>query len=99
MPPLPSKFGYFDAHATESPTRSSLSTSLDAFVIYLAYFSFLAAICQFEIDTRSIKPSWYKLLARQDSGVHPEWLELLAKSPIVDFKQEWFAVVIDVVDC
>ena len=97
-PPLPSKYGYFDVHATESAARAGLATSLDAFVVYLAYFSFLAALCEFEFDAMYGK-SWYKLLSKEDSGVHPEWLELLVKSPIVDFERERLGVVIDVVDC
>jgi len=86
-PLLSSKYEYFDTHATEPAAHTSLATSLDAFVVYLAYFSFLAAICEFEFDTGRGK-SWYKLLSREGSGVHPEWLELLGKSPIVDFQQE-----------
>jgi len=98
-PKVPSKYGYFDVHESEPVARAAASVSLDAFAVYLGYFSFLVAICQFGIDVQSPIPSWRKLLQRQDSGVHPEWLELLVSSPIVDFTQERLGVVTHVSKC
>jgi hypothetical protein len=98
-PKVPSKYGYFDAHESEPVARAAASVSLDAFAVYLGYFSFLIAICQFGIDVQSPIPSWRKLLQRQDSGVHPEWLKLLVSSPIVDFTQERLGVVTHVSKC
>jgi len=98
-PERPSKYGYFDTHQSESAARGAIALSLDAFAVYLGYFSFLAAICQFGIDTEAKIPSWRKPLDRQDSGVHPEWLKLLAESPIVDFSRERIGVVTDVSRC
>ena len=87
FPELPSTYGYFTTHKSEAAARSTLLVSLDAFVVYLSYFSFIVAICQFGIDPRSSPPSWHKRLARSDSPVHPEWLKLLLDSPIVDFNR------------
>jgi hypothetical protein len=52
-PNLPSTYGYFDTHKSEAAARSALSVSLDAFAVYLGYFSFIVAICQFGIDPQS----------------------------------------------
>lgn len=98
-PELPSTYGYFNTHESEGAARSALSVSLDAFTIYLGYFSFIIAICQFGIDPQSSPPSWHKRLARSDSPVHPEWLRLLLDSPIVDFNRERIGVVADVARC
>ena len=98
-PELPSTYGFFDTHKSEAAARSALSVSLDAFAIYLGYFSFIVAICEFGIDRRSSPPSWHRRLARSDSPVHPEWLKLLLDSPIVDFKRERIGVVADVARC
>jgi hypothetical protein len=98
-PELPSTYGYFITHKSEAAARSALSVSLDAFAVYLGYFSFIIAICQFGIDAQSSTPSWHKRLARGDSPVHPEWLRLLLDSPIVDFDRERIGVVADVARC
>ena len=56
-PDIPSKFGYFSAQTTEDAARSGLRSSLDAFVVYSAYLSFLASLCQF-IGLSERFPSW-----------------------------------------
>jgi len=58
-PDLPSKYGYFNTHESESAARAAISSSLDAFAVYLGYFSFLVAICQFGIHVQSSTPSWH----------------------------------------
>ncbi len=98
-PQLPSMYGYFSTHESESAARSALSVSLNAFAVYLGYFSFIVTICQFGIDPQSSSPSWHKRLARTDSPIHPEWLKLLLDSPIVDFNRERIGVVADVARC
>jgi hypothetical protein len=98
-PDLPSLHGYFSTHKSEAAARTALSASLDAFAVYLGYFSFLIAICQFGIDPQSSQPSWYKRLNRGDSHIHPDWLKLLSDSPIVDFNRERIGVVADVAQC
>ena len=98
-PELPSTCGYFSTHESEAAARSALSVSLDAFAVYLGYFSFIVAICEFGVDRQSSPPSWYKRLARSDSPVHPEWLKLLSDSPIVDFKRERIGLVADITKC
>ena len=98
-PEVPSTYGYFSTHKSESAARSAISVSLDAFAVYLGYVSFVVAICQFGIDPRSSPPSWHKRLARSDSPVHPEWLKLLLDSPIVDFERKRIGAVADVARC
>ena len=91
-PEIPSKFGYFTAHPTEDAARSGLSSSLDGFVVYSAYVSFLAALCHFNNPTRlSWFPPWMK----------PELLAMFKKSHIIDFSGERkrTGAIIDVLRC
>jgi len=98
-PQLPSKFGYFTTHSTEDAARSGLRSSLDSFSVYIAYVSFLAALCQFT-DKAGDPPSWLKCLERP-GVVHPEFLNLFKTSHIVDFSGERTCVgtIIDVLAC
>ena len=92
-PPKPSEFGYFEAHPSEEMARSALYESLDAFVILFAHVSFYIAICRLEIDplsissstSRSDMPEWFRILSERKNRLSPEWLQLLADSPISDF--------------
>ena len=90
--PSPSNFGYSKAYLTEKKARSALSESVDAFVLLFAYVSFFIAMCRVRDDpaTVSLSPSstnprWFRHLSSQESRIHPEWLQLLADSPISDF--------------
>ena len=82
-PDIPSKYGYFTTHTTEDAARSGLRSSLDAFVVYTAYLSFLTALCQFQV-TGSLErfPSWLP------NKMDPEFLTTFMKSHIVDFSGE-----------
>jgi hypothetical protein len=62
---LPSKFGYFSAHPTEDTARRSLSRSLDAFAVYLAYISFLVALSEFTSKATDT-PAWLIWLENPD---------------------------------
>jgi hypothetical protein len=90
-PPNPSQFGYFNAHSTENKARFALSQSLDCFVLLFAYVSFCNAICRNPDDPVSIslsdstQPKWFNELSARRNRVHPEWLKLLADSPISNF--------------
>ena len=90
-PRKPSEFGYFDVHPSEEIARSALSKSLDAFVILFAHVSFCIAICRSVSDTPSLSsstpesmPRWFQDLSVKNR-IHPEWLRLLADSPIANF--------------
>lgn len=92
FPSKPSEFGYFIAHPTEETARTALSQSLDAFVILFACVSFYIAISRIEQDplsipssTSELKPRWFRHLANRKNRIHPEWLQLLADSPVADF--------------
>jgi hypothetical protein len=92
-PEVPSKFGYFIAHTTEDAAQSGLRSSLDAFVIYSAYLSFLAALCRF-IGLSERFPSWLPKM-------EPQLLTAFMSSHIVDFSGERkrTGTVIDVLKC
>ena len=57
VPELPSKFGYFMAHSTDTEALCCLRSSLDAFAVYFAFVSFIAALCQFTGEARGT-PAW-----------------------------------------
>ena len=92
-PPNPSQFGYSKCHRTKEKARHALSTSLDAFVLLFACVSFYIAICRGSGDpacissssSTSTHPRWFQRLSLRQSRIHPEWLQLLADSPISDF--------------
>ena len=90
-PNKPSEFGYFVAHSSEYEARSALSKSLDAFVILFAYLSFLIALARSPNDPHKVssttakKPRWLEILSHRRNRLHPEWIQLLADSPIADF--------------
>ena len=91
VPDKPSQFGYFTAHSTKKKARAALSESLDSFVLLFAYVSFCIAINRLTNDPTSISlspltpPGWFRELSAQRHGIHPEWLQLLADSPISNF--------------
>src|SRR5271156_647664 len=90
-PNKPSEFGYFVAHSSEEKARSALSKSLDGFVILFAYLSFLIALVRSPDDppkvssTTTKKPRWLETLSHRRNRLHPQWIQLLADSPIADF--------------
>ena len=89
-PPNPSQSGYSKRYRTTGKARIALSNSLDAFVLLFAYVSFCIAICRKSNDPASISsisststpPGWFQRLSLR---IHPEWLQLLADSPISNF--------------
>ena len=62
---LLSEFGYFTAHSTDTEARCRLRSSLDAFAVYFAFVSFLAALCQFTGKVRGT-PAWLVCLDPPD---------------------------------
>ena len=89
-----SNFGYSKDHRTESKACHAISQSLDAFVLHFAYVSFSIATCRKPEDpafisteslSASTQPRWFQHLSLQQSKIHPEWLQLLADSPISNF--------------
>jgi hypothetical protein len=107
-PAKPSDFGYFSTHPSEEIARSAISKSLDAFVILFAYVSFCIAICRAKDDPASVswltpelKPRWLRDLSDERSKLHPEWVQMLADSPIADFTTgtQRLGAIIDVSRC
>lgn len=107
IPPKPSDFSYFDAHPSNEDARSALSESLDVFVLLFAYVSFCIAIRRAATDPSSIslststKPRWFLDLFDPESKIHPEFLQLLADSPIADFTTtpQHLGLIINVARC
>ena len=62
-------------------------------MLLFAYVSFYIAICRSAGDparissssSTSTHPGWFQRLSLRQSRIHPEWLQLLADSPISDF--------------
>ena len=91
--PNPSQYGYSKCHRTKAKARQAISNSLDAFVLLFACVSFHIAICRRSDDPARIStssspstlPRWFQHLSLRQNKIHPEWLQLLADSPISDF--------------
>ena len=105
-PLRPSKFGYMKGYPKETKARLALSASIDAFVLLFAYVSFMIAMCRAPDDPISVplssstKPRWFKVLSERNSRIHPEWLQLLAESPISDFSTtQRVGVIMNVSQC
>jgi len=86
IPAKPSLHGYFISHATREAATLAINNSVDGFVVYTAYISFLIALCQFTATT-SI---WHGFSIENlfiNAGIksHPEWISGLLQSGIGDF--------------
>ncbi|PPQ71051.1 hypothetical protein CVT25_007322 [Psilocybe cyanescens] len=97
-PSLPSFHGYAASHDNKATATLAFSVSQDAFIIYSAYISFLVALCEFGIASRSgSKPSWLVHLSDPaNCTLHAEWLAMFRESPIVNFKASRRGVILDV---
>jgi len=83
-PAKPSLYGYFVPHATREVATEAINDSIDGFIVYAAYISFLIALCQ---CTASIweKFSIEKLFVKAGIKSHLEWISGLLESGIGDF--------------
>jgi hypothetical protein len=83
-PAKPSLWGFFIPHATREAATVAINNSIDGFVIYTAYISFLIALCQ---CTASIwqGSSIEKLFVNAGIESHLEWISGLLQSGIGDF--------------
>ena len=93
-PELPSKFGYFTTHLTEDAAHSGLRSSLDAFVVYFAYISFIVALCPLPHPASDISPYL-------SHNINPEFLNGFKKSHVIDFsgEQKRVGTIINVLQC
>jgi hypothetical protein len=106
-PPKPTQFGYLKGYTTAKKARVALSESIDAFVVLLAYVSFCIAICRRKDDPGTVdlslseQPQWVRELSLKRSRTHPEFLQLLANSPISDFSaaSNRVGAIINVAQC
>ena len=83
-PAKPSLYGYFFPHATLEATTVAINNSIDGFVVYTAYISFLIALCK---CTASIWQGFSieKLFINAGIESHLEWISGLLQSGIGDF--------------
>ena len=84
VPAKPSLYGYFTSHATLDAATVAINNSIDGFIIYTAYISFLIALCQ---CTASIwqGSSIEKLFVNTGIESYLEWISGLLESGIGDF--------------
>ena len=83
-PAKPSKYGFFDGHATREEATEAIFDSIDGFVVYTAYFSFLIALCRCSASVWD-DVSIGKLFKNVGIESHPQWTSDLDESGIGDF--------------
>jgi hypothetical protein len=83
-PAKPSLYGYFIAHATREAATVSINNSIDRFIIYTAYISFLIALCQCTASFWQ-GSSIEKIFMNAGIESHLEWISGLLESGIGDF--------------
>jgi hypothetical protein len=82
-PAKPGLYGYFTSHSTKAEACQAIADSVDAFIVFAAYISFLIALCR-SYDASSPR-SLRQLFEVSNSKIHPEWVRDLAESPIAQF--------------
>jgi hypothetical protein len=83
-PAKPSLYGYFTSQATREAATVAINDSIDGFIVYTAYISFLIALCQCTAsfwDGTSID----KIFVNAGIKTHLEWISGLLQSGIGDF--------------
>ena len=99
-PPRPSQF-YTKSYSTKDKARFAISELANAFVLLFAYISFCIAIYRHPDNPLSVssssstsaQPRWFQVLSSTKSRIHPEFLQLLADSPISNFIVIWYSNV------
>jgi hypothetical protein len=83
-PAKPSVYGYFTSHATLEVATEAINDSIDGFIVYTAYISFLIALCQ---GTASVwqRFSIDQLFVKAGIESHLEWISGLLASGVGDF--------------
>ena len=104
VPEKPGSFGYFGVQSTELEARQAIAESIDAFVVYLAYTSFLIALYHYYPQSSSTSHSslsFRQLIQSTGLNFHPEWLNGLEDSPVAQFRSDPQRVgsIIDVKSC
>jgi hypothetical protein len=83
-PAKPSLYGYFISHATREAATLAIYDSIDGFIVYTAYISFLIALCE---CTASIWQGFSIENLFKNAGIesHLEWISGLLQSGVGDF--------------
>ena len=101
VPPKPGSFGYFDVQSTEAEARQAIGKSIDAFLVYMAYISFLFALHYYYPATRNTEYPRSSFQQVNGLKVNPEWLRDVEASPVARFRSDTQRVgsVINVNSC
>jgi hypothetical protein len=104
VPQKPGALGYFGVESTEPKARQAIANSIDAFVVYLAYTSFLIALYRYYPQSSNASHSSLslrQLIPSMGLNLHPEWLNGLEDSPVAQFRSDPQRVgsIIDVRSC
>ena len=83
-PEKPSLYGYFVPHATCEVATVAINNSIDGFIVYTAYISFLIGLCQCTASFWQ-GPSIENIFRKAGIEPHMEWVSGLLESGIGDF--------------
>ena len=101
-PPKPGAGGYFDPASSAEEFRLKLKVSVDYFVVYTAYLSFLTAVCLFSPFCKDGAPSTLSELWEAANIAHsPEYQTALLESGIGAFNldRRRIGLIVDVSEC
>ena len=85
VPAKPSLYGYFIPHTTREAATVAINNSIDGFIVYSAYISFLIALCQCTASMWQ-GSSIENLFVNAGIASHLEWISGLLESGIGDFE-------------
>ncbi len=100
-PVRPSQLGYFTVHPSADTALRKVQDSIDGFVIYTAYLSFLIILCRTITVQGFTLPSTEDIFQMARADAHPHWVQSLLSSGIGDIapSRRRVGVVIEVKTC
>lgn len=100
-PLRPSQMGYFTVHPSAETALSKVQDSIDGFVIYTAYLSFLIILCRTITVQGFTLPSTEEIFRMARADAHPHWVQSLLSSGIGDIapSRRRVGVIIEVETC
>ena len=90
-PAKPGLYGYFEVQSTKSQARNAITQSIDVFLVYMAYISFLMALHYYYPTSRDAqypRPLFRQLIQETGLKLHPEWLHDLETSLVTQFHSD-----------
>lgn len=100
IPEKPSHYGFFETHASQDLAYTAVKESIDAFVVYMAYLSFLVGLLQ-ALSTDWQTPSLLALLEQAHIPVHGVWAQDLYESGVgnIAVKRRRIGTFVDIPNC